>query len=126
MFVTNQSDDTLSAVNIRTCDGTVTTGCANTPPTVQAGSNRNPGYTGFPNTMTLLQDSDTAYMTNVGGETGLGDQGRSMQCREHFRLPYPSVERTDRGFLAAIDPATNTIYAGNNSLPEIDVINGAS
>jgi DNA-binding beta-propeller fold protein YncE len=127
VFVTNQSDDTLSAINIRTCDGTVTTGCANTPPTAQAGSNRNPGYTGFPNTMTLLQDSDTAYMTNVGGETRVSviKVGPcSAENTSGCRTPASSAPIEDS--LLAIDPATNTIYAGNNSLPEIDVINGAS
>ena len=69
VFAVNQGDDTLSAINARTCQGTVTAGCSKTPPSVEAGSNHNPGYTGRPNTMTLLPGTDTAYLVNVGERT---------------------------------------------------------
>lgn len=127
VFEINQGDDTLSAINTRTCQGTVTAGCAKTPPSVEAGSNHNPGYTGFPNTMTLLPDTATAYVVNVGGENRVSviTVGRCNAIKTSgCRVPAPSVP--DSEFQASIDPVTHTIYASNLNLPEIDVLNGAT
>lgn len=127
VFTVNQNNDTLSAVNTQVCRGTHTSGCAITPPTAQAGSNHDPGYTGFPNTMTSLPGTETAYLTNVGGESrvsiitvGPCSAENSSGCR----TLAPSVPAADS--LVAVDSATNTIYAGNLQVPEIDVINGAT
>jgi DNA-binding beta-propeller fold protein YncE len=127
VFTVNQQDNTLSAINTRTCRGTNTSGCATTPPTAQGGPNHGPGYTGIPNTITLLPDSDTAYLTNVGGESRLSvitlapcNAVNTAGCRN----PAPSAPAAD--FLVSVDGATNTIYAGNLNFPEIDVINGAT
>ncbi|MGA8524108.1 MAG: YncE family protein [Candidatus Dormiibacterota bacterium] len=127
VFDLNQNDDTLSAINTRTCQGTVTAGCSKTPPSVEAGSNHNPGYTGFPNTMTLLPDSATAYVVNVGGENRVSviTVGRCNAVNTSgCRALAPSVPNSD--FLASVDPSTDTIYAGSLSQPDIDVINGAT
>jgi hypothetical protein len=40
------------------------------------------------------------------------------------RAEAPSVP--DHEYLMSVDPATDTIYAGNLSKPRIDVINGAT
>jgi DNA-binding beta-propeller fold protein YncE len=127
VFALNQADDTLSAINTRTCNGTMTNGCANTPPTAQAGSNHGPGYTGIPQTLILLPNTDTAYLVNVGGESRVSvitlascNAVNTAGCRNLA----PSAPAAD--FLVSVDGATNTIYAGNLKLPEIDVINGAT
>jgi DNA-binding beta-propeller fold protein YncE len=127
LFTVNQNDDTLSAINTRTCKGTDTSGCATTPPTAQAGSNHDPGYTGEPNAMTILPHTATAYLVNVGGEDrvsvitiGYCNAETSAACR----TPAPSVTQGD--LLVSVDAATNTIYAGDLFAPEIDVINGAT
>ncbi len=127
VFALNQGDDTLSAINTRTCDGRMTNGCAQTPPTAQAGSDHDPGYTGLPNTMTLLPNTDTAYVVNVGGENRVSvitlapcNAVNAAGCRH----PAPSAPAGD--FLVSVDATTNTIYASNLTLPEIDVINGAT
>ena len=102
-------------------------GCSKTPPSVEAGSNHNPGYTGFPNTMTLLPDTVTAYLVNVGGENRVSviTVGRCNAINTSgCRLPAPTAPNTE--FLASVDPATDTIYASNINLPEIDVLNGAT
>ena len=127
VFTLNQNDNTLSVINTRSCRGADTSGCKIPPPTAQAGSNHGPGYTGIPNTMTLLPHTDTAYLTNVGGESRISvitlascNAVKSAGCRN----PAPSAPAAD--FLVSVDAATNTIYAGNLNLPEIDVIDGAT
>jgi YVTN family beta-propeller protein len=127
VFTVNQNDNTLSVINTRTCRGADTSGCAIPPPTAQAGRNHGPSYTGIPNTMTLLPDTATAYLTNVGGESRLSvitlapcNAASTAGCRN----PAPSAPAAD--FLVSVDGATNTIYAGNLNLPEIDVIDGAT
>jgi DNA-binding beta-propeller fold protein YncE len=127
LFTVNQNDNTLSAISTRTCNGTDTSGCAVIPPTAQAGSNHNPGYTGEPNAMTLLLHTATAYLVNVGGEdrvsvitVGSCNAENSAGCR----TPAPSATQGD--LLVSVDAATNTIYAGDLFAPEIDVINGAT
>jgi DNA-binding beta-propeller fold protein YncE len=127
VFTVNGSDDTTSAINTRTCKGTETSGCAVTPPTAQAGSNHEPGYTGFPNSITLLPHTDTAYMVNIGGESrvsvitvGTCSAETTSGCRR------PALSAPASEYFVSVDAATNTIYASNLNLPEIDVLNGAT
>ena len=127
VFALNQGDDTLAAIDTRTCNGKTTNGCTQTAPNAQVGSDHDPGYTGLPNTMTLLPNTDTAYVVNVGGENRVSvitlapcNAVNAAGCRH----PAPSAPAGD--FLASVDATTNTIYASNIILPEIDVINGAT
>ena len=127
VFTVNQENDTLSAINTLACRGTHTSGCGITPPSAQAGSDHNPGYTGFPNTMTSLPGTETAYLTNVGGENRVSviTIGRCNAIKTSgCRVPAPTAPNTE--FLATVDPATDTIYASNINLPEVDVLNGAT
>ena len=127
VFTVNGNDDTVSAINTLACRGSHTSGCGITPPSAQAGSNHDPGYTGFPNTMTSLPGTETVYLTNVGGESRVSiiTVGPcSAKNNSGCRTPAPSVPTAD--FLVSVDPATDTIYAGNLNLPQIDVINGAT
>jgi DNA-binding beta-propeller fold protein YncE len=127
VFDLNQEDDTLSVINTRNCRGAVTAGCSNTPPSVEAGSNHNPGYTAFPNNMTLLPGTATAYLVNVGGENRVSVitvDRCSVVDTSGCRTLAHSVPNSD--FLASVDPSTDTIYAGSLSQPEIDVIDGAT
>jgi DNA-binding beta-propeller fold protein YncE len=126
VFTLNQFDDTLSPINTRTCNGTVVSGCSQTPPTAQAGPNHNPGYLPFPNTMTLLPNTDTAYLVNVGGPnlvTVITLSTCDAVVTSGCRTVAPSVPNSE--FQVSVDPSTNTIYASNLNLPEIDVLNGA-
>jgi DNA-binding beta-propeller fold protein YncE len=126
-FVVNSVDDTLSAINTRTCDGTVTSGCARRPPDVQATLLQGPGYGAFPNGFALDPGNGTAYVVNIGGDTVLSVTGIG-RCNATdtagCRAEAPSVPDNENVMTA--DPATHTIYAGNASLPQIDVINSAT
>ncbi len=128
VFAVNQGDNTLSAINTRTCNRTVTSGCRRRPPNQPAaapdhGRRYNPG----PNAFALLQRTGTAYVVNLGGRNILSvtsvrrcNAARTAGCR----VEAPAVPEHE--FLLSADPSTGTIYAGNLSLPQIDVINSAA
>jgi DNA-binding beta-propeller fold protein YncE len=125
VFALNQVDDTLSAINMRTCNGKVTAGCAKRPPNQQVAWNAPRGYN--PNSFALNLVTGTAYMVNSGGESFLQavhvtrcDAITSRGCR----VEAPNVP--DSEYLLSFDPATGTIYGGSQSSPQIDVINGAT
>jgi DNA-binding beta-propeller fold protein YncE len=127
VFTVNQNDDTLSAINTRTCDGTTTSGCPKRASSGPAGANQGSGYNGFPNSVTLDPHTDTAYLVSLGGSdvlavVNVGDCNAivTSSCRDDS----PSV--LDPEFEATVDTGTDTIYASNSSLPEIDVLNGAT
>jgi DNA-binding beta-propeller fold protein YncE len=126
-FVMNQGDNTLSAINTRTCNGTVTSGCRNQAPGEQASPNQDPGYNPFPNAFALVPQTSSAYVVNVGGASVLSvvsvsrcDATATAGCRAEA----PSVPAPE--YLISTDPATGTIYASNSRLPQIDVLDGAT
>jgi DNA-binding beta-propeller fold protein YncE len=127
VYATNAGDDTLSAINTQTCDGTVTSGCAARPPNLQATSLQGPGYNAFPGGLALIPQTGTAYVVTVGGRniasvTSIGrcNATNTTGCRTEA----PAVPQGE--YLLSADPATNTLYAGNLSKPQIDVINAAT
>jgi DNA-binding beta-propeller fold protein YncE len=127
LFAMNQSDDTLSAISTRTCRGGAPSACPLLAPSQQAAPNRGPGYLPFPSSFALIPQLSSLYLVNVGGASILSvlnpsgcDASHSASCRR----VAPSLP--NRAFLTSIDPATDTIYASNGSLPQIDVINGAT
>jgi len=127
VFVVNQNDDTLSAINTRTCNGATTSGCRSSALREAAGLDEGSGFSGFPNSITLAAHTDTAYLVSTGGSDVLAvvnvghcNATDASACRvESPSVPDPEVE-------ASVDAATDTIYASNSSLPEIDVIDGAT
>ena len=127
VFALNQGDNTLSAINTRTCSGTVTSGCRQGPPNEQASPNQDPGYNPFPNAVALVPQLGSAYVVNVGGANVLSVasiRGCNAVDTAGCRRLAPSVPSHE--YLISADPATDTIYAGNLSLPQIDVLNGAT
>jgi DNA-binding beta-propeller fold protein YncE len=127
VFAVNQGDNTLSAINTRTCNGTVTSGCQHRAPNEQASPNQDPGYNPFPNALALVPQTGSAYVVNVGGANVLSvvsvnrcDATATAGCR----AAAPSVPASED--LISTDPATGTIYASNSSLPQIDVLDGAT
>ena len=96
VFTINQSDDTLSAINTRTCNGTVTSGCRRSrracrPP--QPG----PGVQLVPERVR----AGPPHRLRVRSERGrrqhlVGDQHPPLQRHQHHRLPPPGAERPGR------------------------------
>ena len=127
VFAVNEFDDTMSAIDTRTCGGTVTSGCGLRPPNEQAEPDRGPGYVQFPTSFTLLAKASTAYVMDTGGEprmVAVSIARCNAVTQSGCRREAPSVPGHD-AFLAE-DPATRTIYASNASLPRIDVISAAA
>jgi DNA-binding beta-propeller fold protein YncE len=127
VFAVNQDDDTLSAINTQTCRGGATSGCPARAPAQLAAPNQGPRYNPFPSSFALIPQLSSLYLVNVGGGDILSviNPGRCGAVQTSgCRKPAPNVP--DSEFLTSIDPATDTIYAGNQNLPQINVINGAS
>jgi DNA-binding beta-propeller fold protein YncE len=125
VFAVNQGDGTVSEIGTRTCNGHLTSGCPVRARNAQAaffppvGSNAN--------AFALNPLTGTAYLVNIGGAAFLQamrvtgcDAANQSGCRSEA----PAVAAPE--FLYSVDPATDTIYAGNLSAPQIDVINGAT
>ena len=124
LFVMNQGDDTLSEINTNTCNGTVTSGC---PPQARNRQAAIPpgGYSA--NTLALMDKTATAYLVNVGGQSSLSVmsiKGCTAVYASRCRVEAPSAPAHE--YLMTADPATDTIYATNYELPQIDVLNGAT
>jgi DNA-binding beta-propeller fold protein YncE len=126
LFAINQGDGTMSAINTRTCDGTVVSGCAARPRNEQlTGFNPPAGYNA--NAFALVPNTGTAYLVNAGGEDYLAAVSVadcSAIDTSGCRTEEPAVP--DSEDLTVLDPATDTIYGDNLQLAEIDVINGAT
>jgi DNA-binding beta-propeller fold protein YncE len=127
VFAVNAGDNTLSAIDTRTCDGQVTSGCARRPPSLQAGPIAGPGFNPFPGALALLPKLSTAYTLNVGGQpvaSVVSISGCNATSTRGCRREAPSLP-SQEAFMT-VDPATDTIYAGNLNRPRIDVINAAT
>ncbi len=127
VFAVNQGDDTISAINTRTCNGTVTSACANRPPNEQATTLHGPAYNSFPVGLALIDQTGTAYVMNIGGlniVSVTGIAGCNATDTTGCRTEAPAVP--DGEFLLSADPGTNTLYAGNLNQAQIDVIDGAT
>ena len=123
LFAINDTDETISEFDTRFCNGTVTSGCSARPHNETATFNP-PESGGTPNTFALDPETGTVFVVNVGGQSFL--QAESIRhCNavdsSGCRLEAPSASNPE--FLTVVDQTTNTIYAGNSFLPQIDVLN---
>jgi DNA-binding beta-propeller fold protein YncE len=125
LFAANSTDDTLSAIDTRTCTGATVAGCPATAPARHAGEDQGALYVNFPSFFTLLPDQSTIYLVNVGGTktfnvltTDACNAKTSRGCRvEAPAVPEPAGE-------IALDPGTDTVYLSNTAQPQLDVIAG--
>ena len=127
VFAVGQNDDTLSAINMRSCNGIATSGCTKPAPSEQAGADGGAAFNAFPNYVTLVPQTDTAYLVSVGGTNVLevvSVSGCNATEARGCRSDASTVAQHE--FEASFDSATDTIYASNYNLPEIDVFNGAT
>jgi DNA-binding beta-propeller fold protein YncE len=124
-FALNQGDDTMSEINTQTCNGTTTSGCPKRALNEQATFNPPSGYN--PNSFALDPETGTAWLVNTGGEDYLAAVSVA-RCNAIVttgcRVEAPTVPNGES--LVGLDKATDTIYAGNATKPEIDLINGAT
>ena len=106
VFVVNQDDDTLSAMNTRFCDGATTSACRGHTVHEPAGVDQEAGFNEFPNSITLVPQTDTAYLVSTRGSDVLGVVNVA-HCnavdRSACRVDPPTL--SDHGFEAMVDAA---------------------
>jgi len=123
LYVANGNDDTVSVISTLTCNATNTSGCYQTPETVQAG----PG----PLSLALDDATHTLYATDLNG--GTGDTVAMINAATCNASEHSGCGQTPRTVvvgsapaLLAIDPATDTVYVPNSNQDTVSVINGAT
>jgi DNA-binding beta-propeller fold protein YncE len=126
-FTANPNDNTLSALNTQTCNAIRSSGCPRLAPAEVAAPNQGGHFIGEPGAFALMESTDSLYLVGPGGVNFLSVASvRSCNATTTVgcRVDAPSVRASD--YLPAVDPATNTIYASNLTLPQIDVYNGTT
>jgi DNA-binding beta-propeller fold protein YncE len=126
-FAINGNDDTMSAIDTNRCTGARRAGCGALARSQQASVNQGPGFAQVPSQFALIASTGTAYTVNAGGSKVLAIldvSGCTATSTSTCRRPAPTLAEPE--YEAALDPSTNTIYASDQSRPQIDVINGAS
>lgn len=120
VFVLNQGDDTMSTLDTRTCNGTITVGCQGRPANQQLAFAPPQGEN--PNSFALTGPRDSAFLVNAGGEAFLGTatlDGCTAVAHAGCRNEAPAAAGAE--FFPVVDPANHTMYAGNEHSSEIDV-----
>jgi DNA-binding beta-propeller fold protein YncE len=114
---------TVSVIDGAMCNGTVTSGCGKTPPTVTVGNGNVVAG------LAVNQATDTIYAVNTIDNTVSVINGATCNRKVTFgcgRKPaHIDVGRQGFGFAAA-DPATDLVYVTNNLDDTVSVINGAT
>jgi DNA-binding beta-propeller fold protein YncE len=126
-FALNGNDDTVSAINTDTCNGGSPAGCPQLAPAELAAPNIGRHFLPEPNAFAQMTDTGSFYLVSIGGPNALTVRGTgncNATTTSGCRKDAPSVPAPD--YLPAVDPSTNTIYASNLNLPQIDVFNGAT
>jgi DNA-binding beta-propeller fold protein YncE len=124
VFTLNQTDDTMSEFDARTCNARMKSGCPARARNGRVIWNPPSGYN--PSSFTLVPGTGTAYVANPGGENFLAavsiKRCNALTTRG-CRVEAPS-QNLGLGF-GDVDPTTDTIYAANGSKPGIQVLDGA-
>jgi DNA-binding beta-propeller fold protein YncE len=122
LFVMNETDDTISELNIRTCNGHTHSGCPQRARNERAAFNP---ATGYNPAVFALGPVGTAYLVSFNSKllAPVGVKRCNALTLTGCRVEAPNVP-LNLAF-PEVDPATDTIYAGNAGKPGIAVLNGA-
>ncbi len=104
VYVANGDDGTVSVIDAATCNGTDTTGCRRTPPTVTVGSQ--------PDGVGIDPSTDTVYVANAGDGTVSVIDGAA--CNGHVDSgcgQTPAIVAVGEGpGGVSVDQVTHTVY----------------
>ena len=117
VYVVNQKDDDLSAIDADVCNGRHLAACASLqPPTIHTGED--------PESVALDPDTQTLYTANqVTNDVSVIDASRcNATTTSGCRQAPPAVALPGPGELAA-DPAVGTTYAANGAGNDMSMIN---
>jgi DNA-binding beta-propeller fold protein YncE len=127
VFTVNGADNTLSELNTSTCNSAVTSGCPHAALNERAAPDQAAEAASGANNVVLAPATNSAYLVNGGGPDVMSVVNVS-HCQASdtsgCRVPVPSVPRAEAR--AIVDPATNTLYASNDNLAQIDVLDAAT
>ena len=126
VYVTNANDSTVSVVNAATCNATSRSGCRRKPPTVKVGS--------FPLPVAVNEFTSTVYVGNANSNTVSVINAATCNGHRHSGCGQTPPTLTIAGGPdgLAVNEATDTVFAANNSpgstasSATVSVINGAT
>jgi YVTN family beta-propeller protein len=109
IYVGNAGSDTVSVIDGKTCNATVTSGCKNIPPTITVGSG--------PDGVAVDQATDTVYVANVNDNTVSVIDGKTYNatvttgCGQTPSTVAVGVQPA----VPAVDQATGTVYVPDSN-----------
>jgi YVTN family beta-propeller protein len=120
VFVANNHDDTMSAINSATCDAAHRSGCGHRPATSQVGKGPQAVITD-PATGTLYAANFTDSTVSVINPARC-NAARTQGCRH----PAPTAKAGASPDGLDMDQATSTVYVANGGNDTVSVINAAT
>ena len=116
--VANRNENTVSVIDGRSCNGSDTTGCAQTWPTVAVGAS--------PQALAVNRATNTIYVTNTNDNTVSVLNGSTCNGSDHSGCddtpPTVAVGAGPRA--VGVNQATNTIYVGDGFDGTVSVVDG--
>ena len=112
-------DNAVAVINGATCNGSVTSGCGQTPPTAPVGSN--------PIWIALNPATHTVYVINEADSTvsALDATTCNATVSSGCARTSPAMSIGFDGGAVAVDVATDTVYASSQVANTVSVLNGA-
>jgi DNA-binding beta-propeller fold protein YncE len=120
IYVVNQADGTVSVINGAHCNGTDTSGCNQSWPTVTVGS--------LPPALGLNPNNHTVYVTNFDDNTVSVIDGNTCNGTNTSGCGQtPAIVSVGAGPRAVgVDAGTNTVFVGNGDDMTVSVIDGST
>lgn len=120
VYVPNVNDNTVSVINGKTCNATVTSGCGQTSPAI--------AVPGGPGVVGVNDLTHTVYVGNQDGTVAVIN-GATCNASDHSGCGQTPATVTIGAFIGdlAVNPQTNTIYTANPGNPPsgaVSVIDG--
>ena len=119
LYVTNLFANTVSMVNVSTCNAEETAGCSQVPPTVAVGNQ--------PALLAIDQATNTVYVPNSGANTVSIINGATCNATVTSGCASTATLTVGPGPSAiAVNQQTNTVYVGNYNDGTVSVFNAAT
>ena len=122
IYVPNANDNTVSVINGKTCNATVTSGCGQTPPVI--------AVPGGPGVVGVNDHTHTVYVGTIDGTVSVIN-GATCKASDHAGCGQTPATVTIGTYIGdvAVNPQTNTIYTADPENPPsgaVSVIDGVT